>query len=429
MSSGHVMADSAPDATQGARSAGAGEAPRRALRILHIGKYFPPHAGGMETFLRDLVGAQARAGQQPRALVHRSEPSLRARTEVFDAGGTTVPVTRAGVWFTALFTPVAPAFGWLAARLIRRHRPDVLHIHMPNVSAFWLLLLPAARRIPWVIHWQSDVLASSHSRGLRFFYSVYRPFERALLRRAARVISSSPPYLDSSDPLRPYRHKCAVVPLGIDLARLGALRDADCRPTAESPLRVLCVGRHTYYKGIDYLLQAVQQAAADTPLELRLLGSGEGTPALRDRAERLGIAAQVHFLGALDDAGLVRELQQCDCLVLPSIERTEAFGIVLLEAMQFGRAVIATAVPGSGMAWIVEDGVSGRVVPPADAGALAAVLREFAGARATMRALGAAGRERLRQQFSIDRVATELAHLYAGISHEPERHARADDTH
>ncbi len=186
------------------------------LDALHIGKYFPPYAGGMETFLRDLMASLARRGVKSGALVHRSDLSLFSTDESFWVDQEELPITRAAVWLRLLFTPISPTFPLLLHRMIKRHSPDILHLHMPNVSAFWALVLPSARRLPWVIHWQSDVPLSQHKLGLRLFYRLYKPFERAMLEQADTVIVTSPPYLESSEPLVNFRNKCSVVPLGLD---------------------------------------------------------------------------------------------------------------------------------------------------------------------------------------------------------------------
>jgi glycosyl transferase family 4 len=145
------------------------------VKILHIGKYFPPFAGGMENYLRDLMTVQSRQGLEPSALVHQSDIGFASSDETYRAGDLEIPVTRAAVWARMLFTPLSPTFPLLIRRLIKKTKPDILHLHMPNVSVFWLLFMPSARKIPWVIHWQSDVLASKYSLGLKIFYSLYRP--------------------------------------------------------------------------------------------------------------------------------------------------------------------------------------------------------------------------------------------------------------
>ena len=130
--------------------------PATEKKALHVGKYFPPDVGGMETYLHDLVRALAPLNVTPSVLVHQSRISLHSSEESLSANDVALRVVRAATWCRLLFTPISPTFPWLLRRLIKREQPDVLHLHLPNPSAFWALALPAARRLPWVIHWQSD---------------------------------------------------------------------------------------------------------------------------------------------------------------------------------------------------------------------------------------------------------------------------------
>ena len=185
------------------------------VSVLHVGKYFPPHVGGMETYLRDLMVASTTLGVSSVALVHLTRPGLHSSEEQISAKGAEIRITRAAIWARLLFTPLSPVFPWRLHRLIRRERPDILHLHLPNPSAFWALLLPSALRLPWVIHWQSDVLTPESSGFLKIVYRLYQPFESALLKRARSIIATSPPYLETSNALAPVKEQCEVIPLGI----------------------------------------------------------------------------------------------------------------------------------------------------------------------------------------------------------------------
>ena len=389
------------------------------MRVLQIGKYFPPHAGGMETYLRDLMAALANRGIDSSALVHRSGISFRAVHETHSASEGQYQVTRAPVWARLIFTPISPPFPCLLRKLIKRDKPDILHLHMPNVSAFWALLLPSARRRPWVVQWHSDVLASRHSPGLRLFYCLYRPLERAVLKRARVIVVSSPPYLETSEPLAPFAEKCVVIPLGLDPAKITPAGDSG--ENGDSPghpagsLRVLALGRLSYYKGFDYLVAAM----ADTNnVELDIVGSGDREAALKEQASQLGLRGRVRFHGHLPDDQLAALFNQCDCLCLPSIERTEAFGLVLLEAMYLARPTIASDVPGSGMGWIVDHEQTGLKVPPRDSASLANALRRLQENRDKIGEFGALGRVKFDRMFHIDKSAAATARLYSTLLEE-----------
>ena len=387
------------------------------MRVLHVGKFFPPYAGGVERSSADLCRALAARDVGVAMLAHASPGD---RTQVFVRDG--VAVTLAACYGQLLYAPLSPSFPLLLQRQIDEFRPDLLHLHMPNVSAFWALLLPAARRVPWVVQWHSDVPLDVRRAGVRMMYGAYRPWEQAMLRRARAVIATSQPYLESSTALARWRDKTAVIPLGLDASAGGDRADANSSspnapaslwPQTSAPtLRILGVGRLSYYKGFDVLLRALAQVPHAS---LLLIGSGECEAQLKALARELAIESRVHFAGHVDDGTLARAYGQAQLFCLPSIERTEAFGMVLLEAMRASLPVIASAIPGSGVGYVVADDKTGLLVPPGDADALARALARMADDAELRARLGANGNERWREQFTLDRCAEQTLQLYRSL--------------
>ena len=196
----------------------------------------------MEVFLEELVDGLAARGVRNAILVHDHEPARRGGRDAGPApegGSGSQSLTRAPILGTVAFAPISPAFPLLLRRLCRTFEPQVIHFHMPNLSAFWALALPCCRRVRWVVHWHSDVVASRHNWKLRLLYPLYRPFEQRLLRRADAVVATSREYLESSDALAKWRHKCHVIPLGLDaMVNYGSI-DMRWRNSLEHPVLVL----------------------------------------------------------------------------------------------------------------------------------------------------------------------------------------------
>jgi rhamnosyl/mannosyltransferase len=181
-------------------------------------------------------------------------------------------------------------------------------------------------------------------------------------------------------------------------------------------LNVLCVGRLTHYKGQSVLLQAVAEAIKrGGAIRLVLVGSGELRAELEQQVCALGLQDSVVFAGQVDEDTLTDLYSNCDLLCLPSLERTEAFGMVLLEAMNFARPTLVTDVPGSGMSWVVRDGETGWVVKAGDASSLAERLLWCANHCEALSAAGEAGQRRAREHFSVDRVAEDTLALYREV--------------
>jgi len=369
------------------------------LRILHIGKFYPPHRGGMEVFLADLVTAQRASGMEAAALVHGTpqadDPPWLIR----------VPVQG-----HISYAPIALGFRQALRQSIRRFRPDVLHLHMPNNSALWVLTLASAHKIPWVVHWHADVVASRIRQTVRLAYLLYRPFEQAVLRRSARIIVTSPPYLHASLPLRRWHDRCAVVPLGVPVAPPAPPLEAKQEPP---PLRLLSIGRLTYYKGFETLIAAVAPLSG---VELTIIGAGElhaKLHALIARHTPTGRVPQIHLLGNVDEAHKNALLAQCDVFCLASRERTEAFGIATLEAMQHAKPCIVSDLPGSGLPWVVCTANCGLTVPPENISAWQAAITRMQTDAPLRQRCGQAGQQAVTQQFSMPVCARRIAAQYA----------------
>lgn len=373
------------------------------LRVLHLGKYLPPCPGGIERFLDELMPALRGHGVASAALVH-AEPGhdgARLRRQGRSAA------VRVPVLTTSAFTPISPSWPLRLHTLIRRWRPQLLHLHLPNPSAFWALALPSARALPWIVHWHADVPVDAMDGRLRALYRLYRPMETAVLRRARTIIASSHAYARSSQPLAAWQDKVVVHPLGLS-DRTAALAAPTLWPD-DTDFRLLFVGRFSYYKGLEHLIDAMTRLPDG--VSLVLIGDGERRAAIEQQIQTLKLGNRVRCLGRLDDAMLERACASADLLCLPSIERSEAFGLVLLEAMRAGTACLATAVAGSGMAEVIGDN-AGVVVTPGDPMALADAVEKLDQDRSRLAAMGRAGRARFEAMFRIEQVAGAIAETY-----------------
>lgn len=256
---------------------------------------------------------------------------------------------------------------------------------------------------------------------MKLAYRLYAPLESALLKKAQRIIATSPPYLKSSKPLTEVHHKCSVVPLGIEdrFDHKNADIDADhpvtdlasdaAKPT---PLRVVAIGRMAHYKGFDLLLRALAQTKH---IALDLIGDGEQSRSLQHLAASLKLGERIHFHGALGDDARDKLIAACDCLCLPSTDRTESFGVVILEAMSAAKACVVSDVAGSGVAWLVDNQKTGLVVPSNDVSALAVALCQLRDNRSLCAELGQNGRKKFLRSFTINASATAVHRIYREV--------------
>ncbi len=362
---------------------------RKPLSILHVGKFYPPHAGGMETHLQSLVAYQSR---EARVDVLVSNTAPRTRTEHLDGAC----ITRLATYGSVASMPITPSLLWK----LRRRSDDIVHLHMPNPAAA-AAYLASDHPGKLVLTHHGDTL------GRALLRRVSDPFVRRAMQRASGIIVCSQRYLDSSEELREFRGKCHIIPLGIDLAPSAPLdrtKVAALRAQYGEKI-VLAIGRLVPYKGFDYLIRALRS----TDATLLLIGRGPMLDQLKATAQEACVASRTHFLGYVND--LAPYFHAARLFALPSISRAESFGLVQLEAMAAGLPVINTDLH-SAVPEVSVDGVTGITVPPADDTALGRAIRVLLDDPALSAQYGAAGRKRV-ATYSAANTASSVTRLYS----------------
>jgi rhamnosyl/mannosyltransferase len=241
--------------------------------------------------------------------------------------------------------------------------------------------------------------------------ALYEPVLRRVLDRVDLVIASSPDMVRHSPYLSRVADKCRVVPFGIHVERYDDTpeverRAAELRAGHSRPI-VLFVGRLIYYKGADVLVRAMAHVDAD----LVVIGKGPLEPELRRLAEEGGIAGRVTFLPPQPDAELVAWYHAADVFCLPSVARSEAFGLVQLEAHASGLPVVSTRLTTS-VPFVNQDGVTGLTVTPGDVQALAEALEALVADEGLRRRLGEQARERALRDFTTERMVRDTVRVY-----------------
>jgi glycosyltransferase involved in cell wall biosynthesis len=369
---------------------------RRRLRVLHTGKFYPPHHGGMESILADLCIGTA-AEWDVRVVVAGDEP--RTVAERLDGIG----VVRVATWGAAGPVPICPTLPFH----IWRQAADCVVLHEPNpLAALTLFSRTPGRRL--VIWHHSDVLRPAWA------VRPYALLQRVLYRRAACAVFATPPMAQRSA-ARLRANRVAVIPYGIDIRRHGTL-SADqaalvqyLRAAAPGP-RILFVGRLVYYKGLEVLFRAMRGC----PGRVWIVGEGPLRESLQALVVDLGLSDRVAFMSGVSTQALVAYYHAADIFVLPSTEITEAFGLVQVEAMAAGCPVVSTALP-TGVPWVNQDGVTGLIVPPRDVEALAGAIRRLGDDPGLRRRMGEAARTRAQEQFSRERMVRDFKALVENV--------------
>jgi UDP-N-acetylmuramyl pentapeptide phosphotransferase/UDP-N-acetylglucosamine-1-phosphate transferase/glycosyltransferase involved in cell wall biosynthesis len=372
--------------------------PARPLRVLHVGKFFPPHRGGIETYVHALCTTLASEHAAEVAVdVVAANGEARTVREVVDG----VPVTRLASLGTVRSLPLTPR---LPLELLRR-RADIVHVHLPNpLAELALLCSPLARLSRLVVTWHSDVVRQ------RFLGRLLRPLTERVLARAAAICVATPRHVTSSSVLPRFADKVRVCPFGVatdasvaDAAAVAALR----RRFGSRPL-VLGVGRLVSYKGFDVLLHAVR----DLDVTVVLVGEGPERAALEGLVAALGLGGRVHLVGEQTDTRPY--FTACDVFVLPSTQQSEQFGIVQLEAMACAKPVVGTRL-GTGVEWVNRHGETGLLVPPGDPHALRDAIATLAGDPVARLVLGLRGQRRVHREFTARHAAERVLAVYRQV--------------
>jgi rhamnosyl/mannosyltransferase len=370
-----------------------------------VNKYYPPHLGGIEFHLRDLAEAlAAREDISVRAIVANA---LDERVEEVING---VEVVRLPRWREYSSTPIVRRM----ARALRSEaegtlvrgggRPDLFHLHFPYPWGEYSWLR-ARTGVPTVVTYHSDIVRQKAALEL------YKPYLRRMLQEVDLVIASSPNMVAHSPFLSEVSHKCRVVPFGIDVERFAATpavvrRAAELREGHERPI-VLFVGRLIYYKGAEVLVRAMARVDAD----LVMIGSGPLERSLRELAAEMRIADRVAFLGGQPFDELVAWYHAADVFCLPSIARSEAFGLVQLEAHASGTPVVSTDLT-TGVPFVNQHEETGLVVRPDDPRALAEALTALVEDESLRKRFGQRALERAQTAFTTERMVEDTLCVY-----------------
>ncbi len=363
---------------------------REKLRVMELGKFYPPHHGGMESHLEALSRDLAPRVDLEVVVANDENRTVRESTAGFDLARLATAVNVASA-------PLCPSM----AGELRRTRARVVHLHWPNPGAV-LAYLASGTDARLIVTYHSDVVRQ------RAMGTAFQPLLDLALSRAFAIIVTSPNLVEHSPTLRRFRDKCRVIPFGIAAEEFdgGYADQADRIRARYSNDIVLSVGRLVYYKGFEYLIRAMEHSPRGHAV---IIGSGPLEAPLRELASRLGVEHRVALLGSVPD---VRPYYRAAKLfVLPSVAPSEAFGIVQLEAMASGLPVINTDLP-SGVPFVSLHGETGFTVPPESAEALGeaiALLLENDALRETM---GRRARQRVEKVFRHSDMVESTLRVY-----------------
>ncbi|QLG28687.1 glycosyltransferase [Halorarum halophilum] len=365
--------------------------------IVSVNKLYYPQIGGVESVVRAISEGMADRGH--RVNVVASVPRGWGNRERHNG----VTVRKTGSFGVVKSVPIAPGFPKQLRDAART--ADILHHHLPNPLGPVSDLFVSTGDAQTVVTYHSDIVRQ------KLALKAYKPVLKRFLAAADRIVVTSPRLRDNSELLSAHTEKCDVVPLSVPLDEYGTYDgSAYDIPIDKDTETVLFVGRLNYYKGVTHLLNAM----ADVDANLLIVGDGDRRTALERQVTELGLEDSVTFLGHVDDELLHYCYSVADMFVLPSVEASEAFGIVQLEAMAYELPVVNTDLP-TGVPWVSVDGQTGRTVQPRDSKALAAAIQTLLDNPERRRQYGKNARQRVEEQFSRATMLDSMAAVYDSV--------------
>ncbi|MDK2725754.1 glycosyltransferase [Vibrio vulnificus] len=363
------------------------------MRVLQVSKLFPPFYGGIETVVYDLSIELKNQGHDTDVLCV-SDQNVNSNEEVDG-----IKVYRCGslCHLASTYLSISFVYTWRSIR----NNYDVIHVHLPNpLAMIAMILFPPQGKI--ILHWHSDIVKQ------KYLKIPFLPIQKYLLDRCSKIITTSPNYAPYSLDLKAYLDKISVVPIGINKMALSSSEAVKLRLQSEYVGKkvVFSLGRHIYYKGFEYLIKSAKFLSDDYVVIIG--GSGAMTEYLKKMIYDLDLTEKVFLIGKIDHNELGSYYDFCDVFCLPSVERSEAFGVVQLEAMSFGKPIISTRIQGSGVDWVNKSGISGITVEVRDPQAIASAIENiFASSFYSKNIV-----DYFESKFTREKMATSVINIY-----------------
>lgn len=311
-------------------------------------------------------------------------------------------------WVKAASTTISPSMTRTLRKIAKDY--DIIHVHHPDPMAALALRLSGYKG-KVVLHWHSDIVKQKK------LFRLYMPLQRWLINRADVIVGTSPEYISHSPWLAGVQQKCRCVPIGI----VPIAPDEEGAKTIRDMWRdkkiVFFLGRLIAYKGLEYLVAAAAHLPGDYVVAIG--GMGPLRDNLQQQIDMQRISHKVKLLDEIPQEDLAAWYTACDVFCLPSVMKTEAFGIVQIEAMSLGKPVVATRIDGSGTAWVNEHGVSGINVEPRNPRALADAIVAITKDAATAARYSTGATARFNSLFHIDRMLDGMEKTYKALGFRP----------
>lgn len=372
------------------------------MRVLHLTNYYPPYIGGIGEVCYYI--ANSLVGEVEQRVLCFNDVHKRV-IETYHG----VEVYRAKSLCQIRRQQISLDLYPLLKKTFKEFKPDILHLHLPNPLACVYVLMLLPKDVKLIVHWHCDVV------GQPLIYPLFKRYEKKILERAEVIVTTSPTYIDKSEPLQPYLSKIQVVQNIISKEKIKITSDVldkakSIREKYDNKPIVFTIGRHVPYKGITYLIEAEKKIQSDCVILIG--GNGYLTEQLKEQAKGRD---RIHFIGFLDDAEMLQHMCASAIFAFPSITKNEAFGIALAEAMYCGAVPVTFTIEGSGVNWVSLNGVTGLEVPNSDSDSYARAVDKLLSNKALLEEYSVNASKRVEENFTLDAVKPLILKLYNSV--------------
>lgn len=372
-------------------------------KILHISKYYYPFIGGVEQVARDCVNA-VKGRYEQKIICFNHENGYKK--DFVDE----IETVRVGCFAKISSQSVSTSYGKHLKKIMIDFRPDIIIFHYPNpFAAHYLKKYLKNQNIKLILWWHLDITKQ------KILGKFFEKQNYTLLKRADKIVATSPNYIEGSPWLLPNKEKCTVIPCCVNEERL-KLTDGHTQKAQaikqQYKGKTICFafGRHVEYKGLTYLIKAAK--FLNDSYVILIGGEGPLTNALKDEAKD---DLKIRFLGKMSDDDLKANLLACDIFCFPSITKNEAFGIALVEAMYYGKPAITFTIPGSGVNYVNINGKTGLEVENGNYKAYAEAIESLSRHEDMYKSLSDNAMARANELFLNSRFNESLIKLIAEV--------------
>ncbi len=374
------------------------------MKILQISNYYFPFIGGIEQVTRDCSDA-LKGEHEVKVFCFNHEKG----DKIDEVDG--VEIIRAGCFAKVASQSLSFSYGKLLKKTMREFAPDVVIFHYPNPFAAHFLLkrLKRLKNCKLIVWWHLDITKQ------KILGKLFKGQNKRLLRRADKVVATSPKYIEGSRFLQSVREKCVVIPCCVNDSRMhpgaGVLaRAEELKKENEGKTVCLAMGRHVPYKGIEYLVRASK--LLDENFLVWIGGRGPLTEELKALAAD---DKKVTFLGRVENDELVSRILACDIFCFPSITKNEAFGIALAEAMAYAKPAVTFTIEGSGVNYVSLNGLTGIEVENRNVAAYAEAIKKLASDAQLRKTYGENAKRRVEELFTNEKFTQNVNDLLESL--------------